>query len=167
MDTRVIKVADFKFEVKFDPWGCWGRLEAVMASEATKIAVRCNMHMDTRVIMVADVKSEVIWPLRLFEGHHGLGGCWRQYAHGYQRIQGCWFQIWGHIRYVLILWTILSCKIPIWRRSSLLREQLNISFYRALQLLRSSLLSLQYVYLLLLHSFLVYQTPENKRAMAL
>ena len=31
-----------------------------MASEATKIAVRGNMHMDTRVIKVADFKSEVI-----------------------------------------------------------------------------------------------------------
>jgi len=31
-----------------------------MASEATKMAVGCNMGMDTRVIEVADVKSEVM-----------------------------------------------------------------------------------------------------------
>ena len=30
-----------------------------MASEATKIAVRGNMHNDTRVIGIADFKSEV------------------------------------------------------------------------------------------------------------
>ena len=30
-----------------------------MASEATKMAVRCNMHMDARVIEVANFKSEV------------------------------------------------------------------------------------------------------------
>ena len=32
--------------------------EAAMASEATQMAVRGNMHMDTRVIEVADFKSE-------------------------------------------------------------------------------------------------------------
>ena len=31
-----------------------------MASEATKMAFRLNMHMDTRVIKVSDFKSEVI-----------------------------------------------------------------------------------------------------------
>ena len=31
-----------------------------MASEATKMAVGCNMGMDTRVIKVTDVKSDVI-----------------------------------------------------------------------------------------------------------
>ena len=66
--------------------------EAIIASEAV-MAIGGNMHMDTRAIMVADVKSEVIWPLRMFGGHHGLGGHWRQYAHGYQSIQGCRFQI--------------------------------------------------------------------------
>ena len=30
-----------------------------MASEATKMAIRGNMHMDTRVIKVTDFKSEV------------------------------------------------------------------------------------------------------------
>ena len=30
-----------------------------MASEATKMAVGCNMGIDTRVIEVTDVKSEV------------------------------------------------------------------------------------------------------------
>ena len=64
-----------------------------MASEA----VGGNMHMDTRVIRVADFKSEVKWPLRSLSGCHGLGGCWRQYAHGYQGNQGCWFQIWSQI----------------------------------------------------------------------
>ena len=57
MDTRVIDVADFKSEVKFDPWGHWGRLEATMGSEDTKKAVRGNMHINTRVIEVADFKS--------------------------------------------------------------------------------------------------------------
>ena len=37
-----------------------GRLEAAMASEATKMAVRGSMHRDTKVIKVADVKSEVM-----------------------------------------------------------------------------------------------------------
>ena len=37
-----------------------GHLEVAMASEATKMAVGCNMGMDTRVIEVADVKSEVM-----------------------------------------------------------------------------------------------------------
>ena len=31
--------------------------EAAMASEATKMAVRGNMHMDTRVIKVVDFKG--------------------------------------------------------------------------------------------------------------
>ena len=39
-----------------------------MASEATKMAVRCNMHMDTKVIEVADFKSEVKLDLRPFGG---------------------------------------------------------------------------------------------------
>ena len=60
-----------------------------MASQATKMAVIGNMHMDTRVIKVADFKSEVIRPPRSFGGRHGLGGRWRQYAHGYQGTQGC------------------------------------------------------------------------------
>ena len=42
MDTRVIKVADFKSEVKFDLLGC---LEAAVTSEATLMAVIDNMHM--------------------------------------------------------------------------------------------------------------------------
>ena len=57
-DTRVIEIADFKSEVKFEFWGHWGCFEAAMASEATKMAVRGNMHNDTRVIEVADFKSE-------------------------------------------------------------------------------------------------------------
>ena len=39
-----------------------------MASEATKMAVRGNMHNDTRVIEVADFKSEVKRDLRPFGG---------------------------------------------------------------------------------------------------
>ena len=56
-----------------------------------------NTHMDTRVIRVAGFKSEVKWPLRSLRGHHGLGGHWRQYTHGYQGNQGCWFQIWSQM----------------------------------------------------------------------
>ena len=33
---------------------------AVMASEATKMAVGCNMGMDTRAIKATDIKSNVI-----------------------------------------------------------------------------------------------------------
>ena len=36
-----------------------GHLEAIMASEAIKMAVRGNMHIDTREINVAGFKSEV------------------------------------------------------------------------------------------------------------
>ena len=61
-----------------------------MASEA----VGGNMWLKTRVIKVAYFKSEVIGPPRSLEGchclgsRHGLGGHWRQYAHGYQGNQG-------------------------------------------------------------------------------
>ena len=37
-----------------------------MASEATKMAVRDNMHMDTRVIKVFYYKSEVIYDPRVY-----------------------------------------------------------------------------------------------------
>ena len=56
MATLVIEVTEFNFEVKCDLRGC---LEAAMASEAAKMAVRGNMHMHTRVIEVDDFKSEV------------------------------------------------------------------------------------------------------------
>ena len=59
-----MEVTDFKSEVEIDLRGC---LEAAMASEATKMAVRCNrcnMHMDTRVIEDADFKSELKFDLR-------------------------------------------------------------------------------------------------------
>ena len=85
-----------------------GHLEAAMASEA----IGGNMHMDTRVIMVTDVKYEVIWPLRLFGGHQGLGGHWRQYAHGYQGNQGCRFQIWGHMTSEVI-WRLAWPRRPL------------------------------------------------------
>ena len=55
--TWVIEVTEFNSEVICD---LGGRLEAAMASEATKMAVRGNMHMDTRVIKVPDFKSGVI-----------------------------------------------------------------------------------------------------------
>ena len=47
--------------VRFD---LWGRLEVTMASEATNMVVRANMHMDFRVIKVSDYKSDIkfnIW----------------------------------------------------------------------------------------------------------
>ena len=56
MGTWVFEVTEFQFEAICD---LQGQLEAAMASEATKMAVRGNMHMDTRVIEVADFKSEV------------------------------------------------------------------------------------------------------------
>ena len=69
MDIRVIKVADFKFEVIWPPRLFGGR-HALRGHQ--KMAVRGNMHIDTRVIKAADFKFEVIWPPRLFGGRHGL-----------------------------------------------------------------------------------------------
>ena len=63
MGTWVIEVTEFNYEVRYDLRGC---LEATIASEATKMAVRGNMHNDTRVIEVADFKSEVKFE---FRGH--------------------------------------------------------------------------------------------------
>ena len=40
-----------------------GHLGAAMASEATKMATRGNMHMDTKVIEVLDFNSEVKFEL--------------------------------------------------------------------------------------------------------
>ena len=57
MATWVMEVTEFNYEVRMDLRGC---LEAAMASEATKMAVRGSMHRDTKVIKVADVKSEVM-----------------------------------------------------------------------------------------------------------
>ena len=57
MGTWVFEVTEFNFEARCD---LQGHLEAAMASEATKMAVRDNMHMDTRVIKVPDFKSGVI-----------------------------------------------------------------------------------------------------------
>ena len=45
MATWVIEVTEFNSEVRCDLRGC---LEAAMASEATKMAVRGTMHNDTR-----------------------------------------------------------------------------------------------------------------------
>ena len=56
MATLSIDGVDFNSEVRFD---LRGLLEAVMATEASKLVVRGNMHMDTRVIEVTDFKSEV------------------------------------------------------------------------------------------------------------
>ena len=56
MVSYVIEVTEFDYEARCDLRGC---LEAAMASEATKMAVKGNMHNDARVIEVADFKSEV------------------------------------------------------------------------------------------------------------
>ena len=55
--SLVIEVTELNYEVSLD---LRGHLEATMASEATKMAVGCNMGMDIRVIKVTDVKSDVI-----------------------------------------------------------------------------------------------------------
>ena len=60
MATWVIEVTEFNSDARCDLRGC---LEAAMASEATKMAVRGNMHNDTRVIEVADFKFEVKFEL--------------------------------------------------------------------------------------------------------
>ena len=57
MATQIIEVTEFNSEVRYD---LRGRLEVAMASEATKMAVGCNMGMDTRVIKVSDVKSKIM-----------------------------------------------------------------------------------------------------------
>ena len=56
MGSWAIELTEFNFEVSFD---LRGHLEATMAQEATKMAVRGNMHMDTRVIEVPNFNSEV------------------------------------------------------------------------------------------------------------
>ena len=56
MDTRVVEVTEFNFEVRCD---LGGHLEAAMTSGAIKMADLGYMHIDTRVIKVADFKSEV------------------------------------------------------------------------------------------------------------
>ena len=52
-----------------------------MASDATNMSVRGNMHIDTRIIEVADFKSEVKFE---FSGYCGLrghqNGSYRQYG---------------------------------------------------------------------------------------
>ena len=52
-----MEVTEFNSEVRCD---LGGRLEAAMASEDTKSAVRGNMHMDIRQIKVPNFKSGVI-----------------------------------------------------------------------------------------------------------
>ena len=56
LDTKVVEVAEFNFDVRCDLRGC---MEAAIASEAINMDVGGNMHMDTRVIKVAGFKSEV------------------------------------------------------------------------------------------------------------
>ena len=56
MATWVFEVTELDYEARYYLRGC---LEAAMASEDTKIAVRGNMRNDTRVIKVAEFKSEV------------------------------------------------------------------------------------------------------------
>ena len=51
MATQVNEVTEFDYEARCDLQGCF---EAAMASEATKMAVRGNMHIDTRVIEDSD-----------------------------------------------------------------------------------------------------------------
>ena len=51
----------FNSEVRSDLRGC---LEAAMASEATQIAVRGDMHMNTRVVEVTEFNFEVRCDLR-------------------------------------------------------------------------------------------------------
>ena len=55
MGTYVIKVTQFNSEVRCD---LRGHFEAAMASEATKIDVRGNMHTDARVVEVTEFNSE-------------------------------------------------------------------------------------------------------------
>ena len=61
MATSVTEVTEFSFEVSFD---LRGHLEATMTSEATKMAVRGNMHMHIRVFEVADFNFVVKNDLR-------------------------------------------------------------------------------------------------------
>ena len=61
MGTLVIEVTEFNFEVSLD---LRGLLEATMASEATKMAVRGNMHMNIRVFEVSDFNFVVKNDLR-------------------------------------------------------------------------------------------------------
>ena len=60
MATWVIEVTEFDYEVRCD---LRGSLEAAMASEATKMAVRGNMHIDTRVNEFADLNPGVKFEL--------------------------------------------------------------------------------------------------------
>ena len=69
MGEWVFEITEHKSEARSD---LRGHLEAVMASEATKIAVRGNMHIDTREIKVADLTRGQIGPLRLFGCRQGL-----------------------------------------------------------------------------------------------
>ena len=52
-----MEVTELNSEVRCDLRGC---LEAAMASEATKMAIRGNMHIDIRVIKVPNFKFGVI-----------------------------------------------------------------------------------------------------------
>ena len=56
MATWVIEVTEFNSEARCD---LRGHLEAAMASEATKMAIRCNIHIDIQIINVADFNSEL------------------------------------------------------------------------------------------------------------
>ena len=47
MFIRVIEAAEFKYEIRCD---FQGQLEVTMASEATNMAIRADMHMDFMVI---------------------------------------------------------------------------------------------------------------------
>ena len=56
METYVIEVTEFKFDIRCGLGGCF---EATMASEVTILVSRGNMHMDYRVLKVADFKFDV------------------------------------------------------------------------------------------------------------
>ena len=75
LPTWGIEAIDYKLEVECN---LRGHLEAAMASEATKVVVRDNMHIIPRVMEVAYLKSEVkidIWGhWGCLEVGHGLRG---------------------------------------------------------------------------------------------
>ena len=62
MNAMVVEVAHFNFEVSLD---LRGHLEATMASEATKMAVRGNMHMNAMVLEVAHFNFKVSLDLEI------------------------------------------------------------------------------------------------------
>ena len=66
MGTKVIEVSDFDSKVRCD---LWGHLEATMASDLTKMAILCSMHIDTRVdkhhMESSTLYGNLSWPFLL------------------------------------------------------------------------------------------------------